>query len=343
MHQLAVGPGRTSRPDRTTASLVGWPGGGRPHFASVVAGRVAHVSDESSTVTGRRRPMDASTTLDDAQEAIDEARRRLAEVPAEVVVTNHVMGLYELAAIHLGADPPDLPSAALAIDAVACLVEGSATASAPTRRRCATPSPTSASPSSQIKAARRRLGRPRPADGVNRPMRRRRCTVGRRRARRRPRRAAAAACSRSWPGTSRPSTCARPATTARRSSVVAEQRADDARPARDSRRPRRCRRSVTTSPSPERQRSRRRFAAMSLTVVTRGRCSPLRTRPSLAQQRRTRPSAPTAIVRVPSAISTQWNGNARAVVAGDLAEPDALVELGDDRAAVIGIVNGRSC
>ena len=48
----------------------------------------------------------------------------MAEVPAEVVVTNHVMGLYELAAIHLSADPPDLASAALAIDAVACLVDG---------------------------------------------------------------------------------------------------------------------------------------------------------------------------------------------------------------------------
>ena len=45
-------------------------------------------------------------------------------MPAEVVVTNHVMGLYELAAIHLGAAPPDLAEAALAIDAVACLVEG---------------------------------------------------------------------------------------------------------------------------------------------------------------------------------------------------------------------------
>jgi hypothetical protein len=31
------------------------------------------------------------------------AGRRLTEVPAEIVVTNHVMGLYELAAIHLGA------------------------------------------------------------------------------------------------------------------------------------------------------------------------------------------------------------------------------------------------
>jgi hypothetical protein len=48
----------------------------------------------------------------------------VAEVPAEVVVTNHVMGLYELAAIHLAQEQPNLPSAALAIDAVACLVDG---------------------------------------------------------------------------------------------------------------------------------------------------------------------------------------------------------------------------
>ena len=59
-----------------------------------------------------------------AQRAMAEARARLADVPAEVVVTNHVMGLYELAAIHLSATPPDLAQAALAIDAVACLVNG---------------------------------------------------------------------------------------------------------------------------------------------------------------------------------------------------------------------------
>ena len=39
-------------------------------------------------------------------------------------MVNHVMGLYELAAIHLGADPPRLGEASLAIDAVGCLVEG---------------------------------------------------------------------------------------------------------------------------------------------------------------------------------------------------------------------------
>ena len=48
----------------------------------------------------------------------------IAEVPAEVVVTNHVMGLYELAAIHLSAEQPDLAAASLAIDAMAAVVEG---------------------------------------------------------------------------------------------------------------------------------------------------------------------------------------------------------------------------
>lgn len=60
----------------------------------------------------------------EAQQEMEETRQRLASVPAEVVVTNHVMGLYELAAIHLSAEEPDLAQAALAIDALACLVDG---------------------------------------------------------------------------------------------------------------------------------------------------------------------------------------------------------------------------
>lgn len=62
--------------------------------------------------------------LEDANEALEDARARLASVPAEYVVSNHVMGLYELAAIHLSATPPSLAQAALAIDAVGCLVDG---------------------------------------------------------------------------------------------------------------------------------------------------------------------------------------------------------------------------
>jgi uncharacterized protein with GYD domain len=85
------------------------------------------VSDESSgpdpQLTGDLDPEELDA-LEEAQRAMEDARSRLAEVPAEVVVTNHVMGLYELAAIHLSSSPPDLPQAALAIDAVGCLVEG---------------------------------------------------------------------------------------------------------------------------------------------------------------------------------------------------------------------------
>jgi hypothetical protein len=66
---------------------------------------------------------DDSTALSDAQEALEDARRRIAEVPAQVVVVNHLMGLYELAAIHLSSVPPKLDEASLAIDALAALVE----------------------------------------------------------------------------------------------------------------------------------------------------------------------------------------------------------------------------
>lgn len=64
------------------------------------------------------------TALADVEAELEETRRRIAGAPANVVVVNHVMGLYELAAIHLSANPPRLDDAVLAIDAVACLVEG---------------------------------------------------------------------------------------------------------------------------------------------------------------------------------------------------------------------------
>ncbi len=54
---------------------------------------------------------------------MNEVRRQLAEAPAPVVVANHAMGLYELAAIHLSQQPPHLLEARLAIDAFGALVE----------------------------------------------------------------------------------------------------------------------------------------------------------------------------------------------------------------------------
>jgi len=52
-----------------------------------------------------------------------EARARLAETPASMVVANHAMGLYELAAIHLSDDPPRTDEAKVAIDAMAAIVD----------------------------------------------------------------------------------------------------------------------------------------------------------------------------------------------------------------------------
>lgn len=53
-----------------------------------------------------------------------ELRDRLATTPAEVVVANHAYGLFELAALHLSLEHPQLDQARLAIDALGYLVEG---------------------------------------------------------------------------------------------------------------------------------------------------------------------------------------------------------------------------
>ncbi len=54
---------------------------------------------------------------------MDAVRQQLASVPAAVVIANHAMGLYELAAIHLSAQPPNFPEAQVAIDAMGAIVE----------------------------------------------------------------------------------------------------------------------------------------------------------------------------------------------------------------------------
>ena len=53
-----------------------------------------------------------------------ESRERLKAVPASVVVANHAMGLYELAALHLSGQPPNFGQATVAIDALGALLEG---------------------------------------------------------------------------------------------------------------------------------------------------------------------------------------------------------------------------
>ncbi|HEX4869026.1 MAG TPA: hypothetical protein VFV32_15545 [Acidimicrobiales bacterium] len=62
--------------------------------------------------------------LEAMQEEMAQVRQQLLAAPASVVVANHAMGIYELAAIHLTAEEPKLPEATLAIDALAALVDG---------------------------------------------------------------------------------------------------------------------------------------------------------------------------------------------------------------------------
>ncbi len=81
------------------------------------------MSDETDVTSNDANQRGADQAAE-IEAAMAEARARLSDVPAEVVVTNHVMGLYELAAIHLSAPSPDLVSASLAIDSMAMLVEG---------------------------------------------------------------------------------------------------------------------------------------------------------------------------------------------------------------------------
>jgi hypothetical protein len=62
--------------------------------------------------------------LEEMQAQMEQVRNELLGVPAAVVLANHAMGIYELAAIHLTASEPQLAEASLAIDALGTLVDG---------------------------------------------------------------------------------------------------------------------------------------------------------------------------------------------------------------------------
>ena len=113
---------------RTHVNVAGWGFSALLHPTSpqLSGDTLAHVSEETSDeqVSDYMGDQDGDTQVDEALDAMAEVRRQLAEVPASVVVANHAMGLYELAAIHLSSNPPDLAQAALSIDAFACLVDG---------------------------------------------------------------------------------------------------------------------------------------------------------------------------------------------------------------------------
>jgi len=50
-------------------------------------------------------------------------RQEMLSVPAAEIIANHLMGIYELAAIHLGENPPNFAEATVAIEALRAVVE----------------------------------------------------------------------------------------------------------------------------------------------------------------------------------------------------------------------------
>jgi len=123
-----------------------WPGGGKPRFPMqlwhVGYGHVTthHNPAElgvSLWTPGGDHPVgppegdqraelssDERARLEAIQAEMEQVRQELLAAPASVVIANHAMGIYELAAIHLTADTPKLVEAVLAIDALSALVEG---------------------------------------------------------------------------------------------------------------------------------------------------------------------------------------------------------------------------
>jgi uncharacterized protein with GYD domain len=55
---------------------------------------------------------------------LTEAREQILGTGVNEILANHAMGIYELAAIHLTADEPNLEETKLAIDALGHLIEG---------------------------------------------------------------------------------------------------------------------------------------------------------------------------------------------------------------------------
>jgi hypothetical protein len=90
------------------------PGGERP-----VEPEPARPAQAPASAGDEREPTD-----DEMAAHLAELRDQLAHTPAAAVIANHAYGMFELAALHLSLDPPQLDEAQLAIDALGALVTG---------------------------------------------------------------------------------------------------------------------------------------------------------------------------------------------------------------------------
>lgn len=100
------------------------PGGERPVGGGTAPGPAA--APPGAGQPGSRAPAGAGgpETEEELEARMAELRHQLAETPAALVVANHCFGLFELGALHLSLQPPQLDQAQVAIDALGAVVEG---------------------------------------------------------------------------------------------------------------------------------------------------------------------------------------------------------------------------
>ena len=88
-----------------------------------VPGDTGESNDQEQVFPESEGAQVAPETAAAMEQQLREAQEQLLSVPAGQIVANHVIGLFELAALHLRVDPPNLEEARLPIDAMGILVE----------------------------------------------------------------------------------------------------------------------------------------------------------------------------------------------------------------------------
>lgn len=106
------------------------PGGEHPVDRGGDAGQAPAAAPGAETATGipgappgQRLAPEQEVEAQEMAAEMQQVRDQLSQVPAAQVVANHAMGCWELAAIHLSAQPPNFAEAQVAIDAFGALVE----------------------------------------------------------------------------------------------------------------------------------------------------------------------------------------------------------------------------
>src|SRR5947207_1860054 len=69
-------------------------------------------------------PAEGDAAAAELEAELLEVQRQLLDTPASVIIANHCIGLFQLAALHLNQQPANLVDAQLAIDALGAVVEG---------------------------------------------------------------------------------------------------------------------------------------------------------------------------------------------------------------------------